>query len=35
MVKLPVIAYNRPSVSRVIAEAIDLRVALENKAKTK
>lgn len=34
MVKLPVIAYNRPSISRVIAEAIDLRVALENKAKT-
>ena len=33
MVKLPVIAYNRPSISRVIAEAIDLRVALENKAK--
>ena len=34
MVKLPVIAYNRPSISRVIAEAIDLRVALENKTKS-
>ena len=33
MVKLPVIAYNRPTVERVIVEAIDLRSALEEKAK--
>lgn len=32
MVKLPVIAYNRPSVERVIVEAIDLRNALEEAA---
>lgn len=32
MVKLPVIAYNRPSVERVIVEAIDLRNALEKSA---
>ncbi len=29
MVKLPVIAYNRPSIERVIVEAIDLRNSLE------
>ena len=33
MVKLPVIAYNRPSVNRVIVEAIDLRNSLENAAR--
>ena len=33
MVKLPVIAYNRPTVERVIVEALDLRNALEEKAK--
>lgn len=32
MVKLPVIAYNRPSVDRVIMEALDLRNALEKAA---
>lgn len=32
MVKLPVIAYNRPTVERVIVEAIDLRNALEGAA---
>ena len=32
MVKLPVIAYNRPSVERVISEALDLRNALERAA---
>lgn len=32
MVKLPVIAYNRPSVDRVIMEALDLRNALEKVA---
>lgn len=34
MVKLPVIAYNRPSVERVIVESIDLRNALEKSAKS-
>ena len=33
MVKLPVIAYNRPSVNRVIVEALDLRNSLEKAAK--
>lgn len=33
MVKLPVIAYNRPSVDRVIVEALDLRDSLERTAK--
>ena len=33
MVKLPVIAYNRPSIERVIVEAIDLRNALEEAAR--
>ncbi len=33
MVKLPVIAYNRPSVERVISEALDLRNSLEKAAK--
>jgi len=33
MVKLPVIAYNRPSVERVIMEALDLRNSLEKCAK--
>ena len=32
MVKLPVIAYNRPSVNRVIVEALDLRSSLEKAA---
>jgi len=32
MVKLPVIAYNRPSIERVIVEAIDLRNSLERTA---
>lgn len=32
MVKLPVISYNRPSVERVIVEAIDLRNSLEKAA---
>lgn len=33
MVKLPVIAYNRPSVERVMSEALDLRNSLERAAK--
>lgn len=33
MVKLPVIAYNRPSVERVISEALDLRNSLERATK--
>ena len=33
MVKLPVIAYNRPSKERVVVEAIDLRNALEEAAR--
>lgn len=32
MVKLPVIAYNRPTVERVISEALDLRNSLERAA---
>ncbi|HOR18161.1 MAG TPA: DEAD/DEAH box helicase family protein [Bacilli bacterium] len=33
MVKLPVIAYNRPSINRVIVESLDLRNSLEKAAK--